>query len=247
MPPGGSTTAAELVGYFRHVEPPHKYVREMSSSVVHHQDYLNRHDDQALCGVAFEDPTPLDAISRPDEVCPECEAKLVEYHLTWWRATAESATAELDELRIKYQELSLSVGDDDRQVADVRHPAEAEPVSEDGDATLPPLLTRARTELLQLCRQFDETIPYFRLKRSMDAFSDTLESNERILLAEEIGGDGSLMRWCTKQIKGLGRQISNNPVNSDTDAMQDAWNDLYGEHLNPTPKKPAKWRMGRSR
>ena len=217
---------------------------------MHHEDYLNRRDDQALCGVAFESPTPFGGTSRPAEVCPDCEAKLIEYHLTWWRATAESATAELAELRVKYQELVLSVDDEAVHVADVPEPAQAtaEPVSDDGDATLTPLLKLARVELVQLCRQFEETVPYFRLKRSMDAFSDRLESDERVLLAAEIGGDGSLMRWCTNQIEGLGRQISNNPVNADVDAMRDAWNEEYGAHLNPTPKKPTtKWRLGRSR
>ena len=45
--------ASALVDYLRYVEPPHNYVHDASSSVVHHQDYLNRHEDQALCGAAF--------------------------------------------------------------------------------------------------------------------------------------------------------------------------------------------------
>jgi hypothetical protein len=112
------TKASVLVGYFRCVEPPHSYVHETSSSVVHHRDYLNRRNDQALCGVAFEYPAPLSPTIRPVAVCPDCEAKLVEYHLRWWRERAEAATAELDGLRIKYRELAEYVDDQRRQVED---------------------------------------------------------------------------------------------------------------------------------
>jgi hypothetical protein len=83
------------------VEPPHSYVQETSASVVHHVDYLNRRDNHALCGVALGNPTTLGETGPLDAVCTDCEAKLVDYHLTWWRKTARAATTELDELRAK--------------------------------------------------------------------------------------------------------------------------------------------------
>jgi hypothetical protein len=80
------------------------------------------------------------------------------------------------------------------------------------------------------------------VKKSIDAFSDKLKPDERILVAHEIGADGSLIRWCTKEIESLGWQITNNPVHGDADEMMDAWtHDFYH-----TPKK-TKWRLGRSR
>jgi hypothetical protein len=229
-----------VLDYVRSVEPPHNYVHDKSSSVVHHQNYLSHRHDQALCGLAFEHPAPLDPTFRPAAVCPDCEARLVEYHLKWWRETAEAATAELDELRAKYREL---VGDNE----DVRAKPSAE-IAEDAQVAPPadgaptPLLDRARKELVELCRRFDESVPYFRVKNCMDAFSDKLTSEERVLLAEEIGAEGSLIRWCTKELEGRGWQVTNSPVHSDADTMMDAWTEDYYQ----TPKKP-KWRMGRSR
>jgi hypothetical protein len=257
------TKAAALVDYFRCVEPPHSYLHETSSSVVHHGDYLNRRDDHALCGVALENPAQLGATIHPVTACPDCEAKLIEYHLKWWRERAEATTAELAELRVKYRELAGHVDNQRPQVAGLQHPAQVggDPSGEDAasrreiggepqagstaeqDETTPAsLLDQARRELLALCRQFDETVPYFRVKNSMDAFSDKLSSDERVRLAHEIGADGSLIRWCTKEIEILGWQVTNNPVRGDADDMMDAWTqDFY-----QTPKK-TKWRLGRSR
>jgi hypothetical protein len=76
----------------------------------------------------------------------------------------------------------------------------------------------------------------------MDAFSDGLSSDERVLLAQEIGAGGSFIRWCTTEIEGLGWQVTNNPVSGDADDMMDAWT----EDLYQTPKK-TKWRLGRPR
>jgi hypothetical protein len=244
------------------VEPPDSYVHETSSSVVHHADYLNRRNDQALCGVALENPAQLGPTIRPVAVCPDCEAKLIEYHLKWWRERAEAATAELDGLRVKYRELAEYVDNQRRQVAELQHPAQvgedpsgenpesrreiggvpqAGSTAEHDETTPASLLDQARKELLELCRQFDETVPYFRVKNSMDAFSDKLSSDERVVLAHEIGADGSLIRWCTKEIEGLGWQVTNNPVHGDPDEMMDAWTqDFY-----QTPKK-TRWRLGRS-
>ena len=241
------------------MEPPHNYLRETSSSVVHHGDYLNRREDQALCGVPFENPAQLGPMIRPAEVCPDCEARLPEYHLTWWRERAEAATAELDELRVKYRQLTEHVDNQRRQVARSQGPpevsgespespgegtgeAQAGSTAEQGETTPTPLLDQARKELLELCRPFDEAVPYFRVKNSMDAFSDKLTSDERVLLAQEIGADGSLIRWCTREIEGLGLRVANNPVHADADAMMDAWTEDYYQ----TPKK-TKRRLGWSR
>jgi hypothetical protein len=245
------------------VEPPHIYVHEASSSVVHHQDYLNRGSDQPLCGATFEKAARLGPTIRPVAVCPDCEATLAEYHLKWWRERAEAATAELDELRVKYRDLSEYVDNQHGQVAGLQHPVpvtgdpsdenpesrreiDGEPQagssSQQGETTPTSLLDRARKELLELCRHFDETVPYWRVKNSTDAFSDKLKSDERLLLAQEIGADGSFMRWCIREIEGLGWQVTNSPVHGDSDEMMDAWTqDFY------QPPKKAKWRLGRSR
>jgi hypothetical protein len=219
-------------------------VRETSSSVVHHEDYLNRRNDQALCGVAFDNPTPLEQTGHPVAVCPDCEAKLVEYHLEWWRERAKAAKAQLDELRVKYRELAEHVDHPSRHVAESHREIEPEASStaEQGETTATPLLDQARKELLELCRRFDEAVPYWRVKNSMDAFSDKLSSDERVLLAQEIGADGSLIRWCTREIEGLGWHVTNSPVQSDADTMMDAWTEDYYQ----TPKK-TKRRFGRSR
>jgi hypothetical protein len=217
------------------VEPPHRYVQETSSSVVHHADYLNRRDDRALCGAALENPAALGAVPAA-AVCPHCEAKLVEYHLTWWRETAEAAAAELAALRVKYREMTGSV---DEQM-DIGAELQPESTAEQDEATPASFLDQARKELLELCRRFDGTVPYRHVKSSMQAFSDRLSSDERVLLAQEIGADGSLIRWCTAEIERRGSRVANNPVSGEAEDMVDAWlHDTY-----QTPKKSG-WRLGR--
>jgi hypothetical protein len=231
------------------VEPPHTYLQQTSASVVHHRDYLNRRTDHALCGVALDDPATLSQGIRPVAVCPDCEAKVVEYHLTWWRERAEAASAELDELRVKYRELAERVEHQRRsegENTDSRRQREDVPqggsTAEDAETEPTTLLGLARRDLLELCRQFDGTVPYWRLKNRMQAFSDKLTSDERVLLAQEIGADGSLIRWCTTQIESLGWRVADNPVSGEPEAMMDAWiDDAY-----QTPKK-TRWRLGRSR
>ena len=232
-----SAIASALADYVRSVEPPHSYLHDTASSVVHHADYLDRRKDHALCGVAVENPAQPALTIRPVAVCPDCEAKLVEYHLVWWREKAESVSTELAELRVKYLELAGDVDDQPQEPsAEPTAPAAEEPVPTT-------LLGRARKELLELCQRFDGSVPYWRVKNAMDAFSDKLDSDERVLLAQEIGADGSLIRWCTREIEGLGWQITNSPVHADADTMMDAWTEDYYQ----TPKKPTKWRLGRSR
>jgi hypothetical protein len=201
-------------------------------------DYLNSRNDHTLCGVALENPAP---IVRSVSDCPDCEAKLVEYHLIWWRKTAEAATAELDELRLRYRELAGNVDEPVRVSDDETTPSSERAVQDETTET--PLLSQARKELQELCRRFDDALPYWRLKNAMDAFSDKLTSDERVLLAQEIGADGSLIRWCTTELERLGRQVTNSPVHADADTMMAAWTEDYYE----TPKKPTKWRLGRAR
>ena len=237
------------------MEPPHSYVRVTSSSVVHHEDYLSGRGDQALCGAGLDDPALLGGTVSEDAVCADCEARLAEYHVKWWRERAEAATAELAELRVKYSELAERVegqgaqAELTAQAGEVLSGEKAESLEESqADLTearaeaAPTLLGQARKELVELCRGFEGAVPYWRLKNSMDAFSDKLTSDERVLLAQEIGADGSLIRWCTREIEDLGWQVTNNPVHGEADDMMDAWtHDLY-----QTPKK-TKWRLGRSR
>ena len=67
------------------VEPPHSYVRETSTSVVHHADYLVRRDTHALCGATLENAATVPQPADADAICPDCEEKSVLYHLDWWR------------------------------------------------------------------------------------------------------------------------------------------------------------------
>lgn len=234
---------------FADVEPPHNYVRDSSASGVHHADYLNRRGDHALCGEPLETPATLGQTGRPDTVCPDCEARLVEYHLMWWRERALAATAELDELRVKYRELTTDTDSQRRSSGSTpedRSESREEPqrYSTAGQAEVEPstFLGQARRELLELCRQFDRAVPYWRLKNTMQAFSDKLNTDERVLLAREVGTDSSLMRWCTKEVESLGWSVTGSPVQEESEAMWDAWtHDSY-----QTPKKN-KWRLGRSR
>ncbi len=199
--------------------------------MAHHTDYLERREDHALCGAAIQNATPLAATDIAGTVCPDCEGKLVLYHLEWWRNQALAATAELEALRAKHPE------PDETAVL-----AEPDESTDEPDAEPTTLLDHARRELAALCREFDEAVPYFRLKNTMQAFSDRLESDERVLLAQEIGGDGTLIRWSTTEVEALGWHVSNSPVQGESEATWDAWiQDSY------QPTKRAKRRFGRAR
>ena len=219
---------------FADVEPPHTYVRESSASVVHHADYLNHRDDHALCGLPVENPTRSTEPDGAGAVCPDCEAQLVVYHLEWWRERAEAATAELEVLRAKYRQLEVSTG--------AQRPQRAEVQVEQGETTPETFLDRARRELAELCRQFDGAVPFVRLKNAMQAFSDGLNTEERMQLAQEIGGDGTLIRWSTREVEALGWNVLNNPMQGQADATWDAWID---DSYQAPPK--TKRRLGRSR
>lgn len=220
---------------FAYVEPPHRYLREPSASLAHHADYLNRRENQTLCGASIENATsPADVA----EVCPECEAKLVLYHLDWWREKALAASAELVELRAKYGEPTEPPAD-----LNPAAPADsADSAAATADEQPTTLLDQARRELTKLCREFDGAVPYFRLKNAMQSFSDGLESDQRVLLAQEIGGDGTLIRWSTMEVESLGWHVSNSPVQGDSEANWDAW----VQETYQAPRK-SKRRFGRAR
>jgi hypothetical protein len=198
--------------------------------VVHHADYLDRRDGHALCGDALEAPVPAEPAGA---VCPNCEARLVEYHLTWWRQQAEAATAELEALRVRYRDLEQRAG-----VATSDPAAAGDPTPSTGDT----FLDRARRELMELCRQFNGAVPYFRLKNAMQAFSDRLDDGERVDLAREVGADGSLIRWATTEVEKRGWQVTNSPVQESTEMM---WEEWLQESQQPATK--TKRRFGRSR
>ncbi|MDA4107512.1 hypothetical protein [Mycolicibacterium holsaticum] len=213
---------------------------------MHHEDYLTSSDDHALCGITFEGPTRLDRAARPVAVCPDCEARLIEYHLVWWRDKALAALAENDELRIKNRELAASA--EDRSAARAaprperqRAPQGASPAGHT-DAQPGSLLDQARTELLELCQQFDGAVPYRRVKTTMQAFSDKLDSDDRARLAQQIGNDGSLLRWSTTEVQKHGWSVTDNPVQASPEEMWDYW--TRDAHQTP---KPSRWRMARSR
>ncbi len=227
------TRPARVVGYVRLVEPPHSYIWETSASVAHHADYLELRENRGLCGAAIDDATPLTGADSPDAICPDCEQKLVLYHLEWWREKALAAVAELEALRTEHPEPAESPSRVEQELDDPVAESAAEPTT---------LLDYARRELATLCREFDEAVPYYRLKNTMQAFSDRLESDERALLAQEIGGDGTLIRWSATEVEALGWHVSNSPVQGDSEATWDAWiQDSY-----QAPKK-AKRRFGRAR
>lgn len=204
--------------------------------MVHHGDYLNRDLHQALCGLALTSPTTHDEVASDLAICPDCKAKLAEYHAAWWRERALAAEAELEDIRAKYRRL---IEHDESQHEPSVATAQDSPGTEEEPASL---LGHARVELVTLCRQCDGAVPYWRLKTAMQAFSDKLSPEERVLLAQEIGADGNLMRWSTTEVVSLGWEVTNSPVREESEAMWDAWtHDAY-----QTPKKN-KWRLGRSR
>jgi hypothetical protein len=211
--------------------------------VVHHTDYLNSRDDHALCGAAFPNLTAQTDTDTTDALCPDCEARLVEYHLAWWRERALAATAELEDLRTQYRELQERAGIQPvaSTPAKVEHAEQAD-VDHDEAELSTTFLGQARRELTTLCKQFDGAVPHFRLKKTMGAFSDRLDDHQRALLAEEIGADGSLIRWATIQVETMGRQVSNSPVQENTEMMWEEW-------LQETPQAPTKTkrRFGRSK
>lgn len=220
------------------MEPPHTYLLEPSGSVAHHADYLNVRADYALCGVVFQDPAAVTKSETADAVCPDCEAQLVVYHLKWWREKAETATAELEALRAKYGETAPVAAEvEDIQVAAVIETASSE------DTTF---LARARREVTGLCQQFEGTVPFYRLKNAMQDFSDTLTDDERLLLAQEVGSDSSLIRWATIEVETLGMSVKNNRVQENNDSMM--WQEWLEEAQQaPAPAKAPKKRFGRSR
>ena len=78
----------------------------------------------------------------------------------------------------------------------------------------------------------------------MQDFSDTLNDDERALLAQEIGSDSSLIRWATTEVESLGLTVTNNRVQENSDMM---WQDWLEESQQAPAKTKTKKRFGRSR
>lgn len=209
--------------------------------MVHHADYLNGLDDRALCGVAIQDPTALTQADTADALCPDCEAQVVVYHLEWWRSRALAATAELDALRVQYPELVQSADTESPDVSPTE--VEQDQTAESSPTEATTFLDSARRELTELCRQVDSAVPFYRLNKTMQDFSDTLNDDERALLAREIGSDSSLIRWATMEVESLGLSVTNNRVQENSDMM---WQEWLQESQQQAPTK-AKRRFGRSR
>jgi hypothetical protein len=220
---------------FEVVEPPHSYVRAASASLVHHADYLDHRDGQSLCGVVLVDVAVVSESPGADVTCPDCEAKLVTYHLEWWREKALAATAELEVLRATYEPA-------DTDVAAVAPAAVADSAAESALAEGATFLDRARRELTQLSRQFEGAVPFYRLNNTMQDFSEKLNDDERARLAQEIGPDSSLIRWATMEVESRGLSVTNNRVQENSDMM---WQDWLEESQQAAPK--TKKRFGRSR
>jgi hypothetical protein len=207
---------------------------------VHHVDYLSARSDQALCGVAIQNATALAETASADALCPDCEAQLVIYHLEWWRSRALAVTAELEALRVKYPELVQSAGTESARLAasEVEHDHAAR--SAPTEATT--YLGHARRQLVELCSQFDGAVPFYRLNKTMQEFSDMLNDDERAVLAREIGSESSLIRWATTEVESLGLSVTNNRVQENSDMMWQEW--LQESQQVPTKTKR---RFGRSR
>jgi hypothetical protein len=77
----------------------------------------------------------------------------------------------------------------------------------------------------------------------MQDFSDTLNDDERALLAREIGSDSSLIRWATTEVEALGLTVTNNRVQENSDMM---WQEWLQESQQQVPTK-TKRRFGRSK
>jgi hypothetical protein len=202
--------------------------------VVHHADYLKARDDHALCGVALTQSSAVAQADAEGAVCVDCEAQLIVYHLEWWRETALAATAELEKLRAEH-----GVPGTDDSEASVITP-ETHRVDESDQTEPATFLDRARRDLVELCRQFEGAVPFYRLKNAMQDFNDGLDDPGRALLAEEVHPHGSLIRWATTEVEALGLTVTNNRVRENNE-MQ--WEDWLQES-QPAPKV-TKRRFGR--
>ena len=93
-----------------------------------------------------------------------------------------------------------------------------------------------------MATELDGAVPFFRLNKTMQDFSDRLNDDERVLLAQEIGSESSLIRWATTEVETLGLSVTNNRVQENSDMMWQEW--LQESQQAPTKTKR---RFGRSR
>jgi hypothetical protein len=151
-----------------------------------------------------------------------------------------AATAELEALRAKYPELVQPAGTESARVParEVERDQAFEPVPTEATT----FLDHARRELSELCGEFDGAVPFYRLNKTMQDFSDKLNDDDRAALAREIGSDSSLIRWATTEVESLGLSVTNNRVQENSDMMWQEW--LQESQQVPTKTKR---RFGRSR
>lgn len=68
--------------------PDFYYVRDKSSRVAHHWDYLGNRPHRALCGHRYEPPIHYEGSARPRAVCRACQSLVPKYEALWWRQSA---------------------------------------------------------------------------------------------------------------------------------------------------------------
>lgn len=105
-------------------EPKYAYVYEPATDVVHHRDYLNGYPDQTLCGSQNVKVRLSPIVVVPHEVCPDCLAKLPEYHAKWWSDQFKSLSDELMRLRADYQRLQARSDDQRKQISRLQKKAD---------------------------------------------------------------------------------------------------------------------------
>ena len=197
---------------------------EVVRLVAHHADYLERREDHALCGATLENADTLINQAVPTQFALTAKKNWFATISNGGASKALAATAELETLRAKYGELDGTPLVQLEEEGSTEEPAETEPT------TLLDHATRTRGPLSGIRRRGPLCSP----EEHEQAFSERLESHERLVLAQEIGGDGSLMRWSTTAVKALGLHVANNPVQEEPEAMWDA----LVEHLTRRRRSP---------
>ena len=95
------------------LQPPYYFVRDKSSRVAHHWDYLRSRDDHALCGSIYRVAIAWHGEQRPRAVCRECQARVPEFDAQWWRDLAESRDSEIEHLNQLVHQLKSEVSETD--------------------------------------------------------------------------------------------------------------------------------------
>jgi len=186
---------------------------------------------------------------RPYSLAPSTKLRKVEPPHSYLREPSASVVHHVDYLSARSDQALCGVAIQNATAlaetasADALCPdCEAQLVTESAPTEATTFLDRARRELAELCSQFDRAVPFFRLNKTMQDFSDKLNDNERAVLAREIGSESSLIRWATTEVESLGLSVTNNRVQENSDMMWQEW--LQESQQVPTKTKR---RFGRSR